>query len=98
MIETEWEAKKSKASPKKQVNEHVDVGVCEELSVDKKLSEQEAKNYNQKIRENFRQRLGEDGYYHYQLFGECYIHGMMDGEAMAYQNAKGIRTKVFELR
>lgn len=34
----------------------------------------------------------------YEVLGECYVHGMMDGEAMAYQNEKGIRAQVFELR
>lgn len=35
---------------------------------------------------------------HYEFLGECYVHGMMDGEAMAYQNTKGISAQVFELR
>lgn len=40
---------------------------------------------------------------YYKFFGECYIHGMMDGEAMAYQNGqnksgKAIPAQVFELR
>ena len=33
--------------------------------------------------------------------GECYIHGMMDGEAMRHQNQgkkKVIPSKVFEIR
>jgi hypothetical protein len=34
----------------------------------------------------------------YEVLGECYVHGMMDGEAMRYQNEKGIRAQVFELR
>jgi hypothetical protein len=34
----------------------------------------------------------------YEVLGECYVHGMMDGEAMAYQNGKGIRAQIFELR
>jgi hypothetical protein len=36
--------------------------------------------------------------YYYEFFGECYIHGMMDGEAMAVQNNEGIASQVFELR
>jgi hypothetical protein len=36
--------------------------------------------------------------WHYEFFGECYIHGMMDGEAMASQNNEGIPAEVFELR
>ena len=43
------------------------------------------------------QRLKENWCY-YEVLGECYVHGMMDGEAMAYQNKKGIRAQVFELR
>ena len=35
---------------------------------------------------------------YYKLLGECYLHGMMDGEAMAYQNQKGLRAQVFEIR
>jgi hypothetical protein len=38
------------------------------------------------------------GYYYYELLGECYIHGMMDGEAMAFQNRKEIPATVFEIR
>ena len=34
----------------------------------------------------------------YEFLGECYIHGMMDGEAMGYQNEKSIPAQVFELR
>lgn len=36
--------------------------------------------------------------YYYRLIGECYVNGMMDGEAIALQNEKGIRPEVFELR
>jgi hypothetical protein len=64
----------------------------------KHLSPSEASEYDQKIRRNFKARLGEDGLYSYELLGESYIHGMMDGEAMAYQNKEGIKTTVFELR
>jgi hypothetical protein len=35
---------------------------------------------------------------HYKFLGECYIHVMMDGEAMASQSNEGLKTKVFELR
>ena len=35
---------------------------------------------------------------YYQFLGESYVHGMMDGEAMAYQNENGIQAQVFELR
>jgi hypothetical protein len=36
--------------------------------------------------------------WHYEFLGECYIHGMMDGEAMAAQNRDAIPTTLFELR
>jgi hypothetical protein len=42
-------------------------------------------------------RLQEQWSY-YKFLGECYVHGMMDGEAMRYQNEKSIAPQVFELR
>jgi hypothetical protein len=54
--------------------------------------------YTAKVKEKFQQSLGEDGKYYYEMLGECYIHGMMDGEAMAHQNNEGIPTTVFEIR
>jgi hypothetical protein len=35
---------------------------------------------------------------YYEFVGECYVHGMMDGEAIKYQNEKQVRAQVFELR
>jgi hypothetical protein len=35
---------------------------------------------------------------YYESLGECYIHGMMDGEAIAVQNNEGLSTQIFELR
>ena len=35
---------------------------------------------------------------YYDFLGECYVHGMMNGEAMAYQNERGISNQSFELR
>ncbi len=35
---------------------------------------------------------------HYEFWGECYMHGMMDGEAIKFQNEKEIRAEMFELR
>jgi hypothetical protein len=32
------------------------------------------------------------------LVGECYVHGMMNGEAIGLQNQKGISEQTFELR
>lgn len=66
-----------------------------------KLPPDEIKTYKQKVRNNLRERLGEEGYYSYTLLGECYIHGMMDGEAMQYLNedAEGpIPSMVYEIR
>lgn len=40
----------------------------------------------------------EDEKYWYTLIGECYVHGMMDGEAISYQYEHGIKTQTFELR
>jgi hypothetical protein len=34
----------------------------------------------------------------YELIGECYLHGMMDGEAIKHQEATGIETQIFELQ
>ncbi|KAL9609432.1 MAG: hypothetical protein Q9167_005808 [Letrouitia subvulpina] len=40
----------------------------------------------------------QDKWCYYQFQGECYLHGMMDGEAMAYQNEHGVLARTFELR
>jgi hypothetical protein len=36
--------------------------------------------------------------FYYQVIGDCYVHGMMDGEAIAYQNERQIKPQTFELR
>ncbi|KAG8531956.1 uncharacterized protein KY384_003592 [Bacidia gigantensis] len=36
--------------------------------------------------------------HYYVLVGECYVHGMMDNEAIAYQNARRIPAETLELR
>lgn len=38
--------------------------------------------------------------YYWRMIGECYVHGMMDGEAIAWQNDKGVEAKaeLFDLR
>ena len=36
--------------------------------------------------------------YYYEFVGECYLHGMMDGEAIKYQNDNEIKAELFELR
>ncbi|PMD41283.1 HET-domain-containing protein, partial [Hyaloscypha variabilis F] len=35
---------------------------------------------------------------YYRLFGECYVHGMMSGEAIAFQHRNQIPTQVFDIR
>ena len=35
---------------------------------------------------------------YYRFVGECYLRGMMDGEAITYQNENNIRHEIFELR
>ena len=64
-----------------------------------RLSPEEATSYEQAIYRNCAHRLRfEDRIYYYELLGECYVHGAMDGQAIAYQNAEGIRSQIFELR
>ena len=36
--------------------------------------------------------------YYYEFLGECYLHVMMDGEAIKYQNDNEIKAEMFELR
>lgn len=38
------------------------------------------------------------GKYYYKSVGECYLHGMMDSEAIKYQNDYEIKAEMFELR
>lgn len=63
-----------------------------------RLTPDEAKRYDIKIRANFKALQDKDAKWYYEMLGECYLHGMMDGEAMAYQNNKGIPATVFEIR
>lgn len=35
---------------------------------------------------------------YYRLFGECYVHGMMNGEAVTLQNERFMKRQMFELR
>jgi hypothetical protein len=41
---------------------------------------------------------GTEGKYYYELIGECYIHGMMDGEAFRILKELKIDKEEFELR
>ena len=36
--------------------------------------------------------------HYFELVGECYLHGMMNGEAIALQNNKNIKAQTFEIR
>ncbi|KAF2678085.1 HET-domain-containing protein [Lentithecium fluviatile CBS 122367] len=69
-----------------------------------KLTEEEGKESLENIKAKIKKQLGKDGQYSYELLGECYIHGMMDGEAMLYQNEGDeqnnapIPSCVFEIR
>ena len=36
--------------------------------------------------------------FHYEFIGECYLHGMMDGEAMEVLNSEEPPPRVFEIR
>ena len=63
-----------------------------------RLTTKEKSEYMQMITDKFESKIGEDGQWYYEMMGECYVHGMMDGEGMAYQNNEGISTTVFEIR
>jgi hypothetical protein len=41
---------------------------------------------------------GMTGEHHYELVGDCYVHGMMDGEAFTMQQTRNIPQTQFELR
>lgn len=64
----------------------------------RRLTEAQREDYDSTVFHNLREKLGEEGYYSYTLLGECYIHGMMDGEAIQYQNEWGLPSTVFEIR
>jgi len=71
------------------------------IRVTQRLTEEEKVKYNETIETNFTTKMSkyvEGGQWHYEMMGECYIYGMMDGEAMAYQNHRSIQTTVFEIR
>jgi hypothetical protein len=42
--------------------------------------------------------LGGNECYYYEFLGECYVHGMMDGEGFRFQNEYGFKSRIFELR
>ena len=43
-------------------------------------------------------KANQDNKHYYEVIGECYVHGMMDGEAIEEQNFNKIPSRVFELR
>jgi hypothetical protein len=43
-------------------------------------------------------RIAPRAKYYYRIIGECYIHGMMEGEAIEWQNQRRIKSEVFEIR
>ena len=50
-----------------------------------------------RARPNRKPRTGLVGTSYYRFIGECYLHGMMDGEAITYQNDNNIKAETFEL-
>lgn len=63
---------------------------------DKELEKGKMADEQKRIEEH--NKRVDDNWCYYEFLGECYIHGMMDGEAMAYQNDENLRAQVFELR
>jgi len=59
------------------------------------LSQREKDEYDRQIRLNYMRSRPR---YAYTLLGESYIHGMMDGEAIAHQNRHLVPRAVFEIR
>jgi len=94
--------RRKKAKKDKADKERKGIVVLEEGCVRRRLTPEAAKKYDKRIRKNFRREFGEDGFWSYQFLGECYIHGMMDGEAMLYLNGTDkedpIPTTIFEIR
>ena len=43
-------------------------------------------------------RIAPRAKYYYRIVGECYIHGMMEGEAIEWQNQRRIKSEIFEIR
>jgi hypothetical protein len=64
----------------------------------RRLTKAQREDYDWTIFHNLREKLGDEGYYSYTLLGECYIHGMMNGEAIQYQHERDIPSKIFEIR
>lgn len=67
----------------------------------KRIREQIARDWDESF-QAWLKRVPEDEkderWFYYQFLGEAYVHGMMDGEAMEYQNTQEIKTSLFELR
>jgi hypothetical protein len=58
-------------------------------------SDQEPPDAQHMARENLEES---DRHFWYNFIGECYLHSMMDGEAINYQDRNGIEPTIFELR
>jgi hypothetical protein len=58
--------------------------------------EKEFLEHKAKIKEKINNEVKPGSYFH--IVGECYVHGMMNGEAIGLQNQKGIQEQTFELR
>jgi hypothetical protein len=105
-IEERQKAKGQKESQKGKLENDPEEQRRKELTDDgNHLNEYGTEQYEWKLKKNVESWLGPDRFRYYQLLGECYIHGMMDGEAMAVQNgntedekAKPIPAQVFEIR
>lgn len=72
---------------------------AEEQKLGRELQDGEKEDLKKRVKDH-NKRVPDNMGYH-EFLGECYIHGMMDGEAMGYQNNYGeepIPARVFELR
>jgi hypothetical protein len=72
-----------------------------------RLDDMEKVEYDRRIRRNYRLSAGYDtvseletgpANFYYTFLGESYVHGIMDGQAIALQNELSIPSTVFELR
>ena len=111
-VNKRWEERQNAKGQKRQKEEHENDTASSEEERRKELTEDGKRlngygkeQYEWKLKRNVETWLGPDRVRYYQLLGECYIHGMMDGEAMSVQNgntedenAGPIPAQVFEIR
>ncbi|KAI0193851.1 heterokaryon incompatibility protein-domain-containing protein [Astrocystis sublimbata] len=91
----EWEAQKAQEQEEmKKKKEEQD-----EIEKDKngETAEEEQREVSKMVR-NQMEAAKEDPYLHYQLIGDSYVHGMMDGEALRRKFYEDIPDRTFELR